>query len=96
MMSEFGLKRDLNSVRETIIQTQCTFFNSSKIDDFPQFLTDFVFMMNIWTHTYDPEIEDRGILFLSCLSVCHSVILFETLILLMIFEQLVQELWCFT
>ena len=37
-----------------------------------------------------------GILFLSCLSFCHSVLFFETLTLLITFEQWVLELWYFT
>ena len=37
-----------------------------------------------------------GILFLSCLSSCHSVIFSETLTLLITFEQWMLELWYFT
>ena len=37
-----------------------------------------------------------GILFLSCQSFCHSIILSKTLTLLITFEQWVLELWYFT
>ena len=47
--------------------------------------------MNIF---YAPEIEDRGA-FCYCL-VCHSVILSETLTLLITFEQRVLEILYFT
>ena len=40
--------------------------------------------------------KSGGILFLSCLSFCHSVLLSETLTLLITFEQWVLELWYFT
>ena len=42
-----------------------------------------------------PRSKIGGILFLSCLSFCHFVLLSETLTLLITFEQWVLELWIF-
>ena len=57
-----------------------------------------------WLVFMPPRLKIRGILFLSCLSFCHSVILSfshsvllsETLTLLITFEHHVLELWYFT
>ena len=43
-----------------------------------------------------PSKMGGGTLFLSCLSFCHSVLLSETLTLLITFEQSVLKLWYFT
>ena len=43
-----------------------------------------------------PRSKIGGILFLSCLSLCNSVLILETLTLLITFEQWVLELWYFT
>ena len=47
-----------------------------------------------YTILFAPEIEDRGAYcwFFSCLLFCHSVLLSETLTLLITFEQKVLEL----
>ena len=52
---------------------------------------------NIFTPFLCPrDRRSGGILFLSCLPFCHSVLLSETLTLLITFEHWVLELWYFT
>ena len=54
-------------------------------------------LSNEWFIFFCPRDQrSGGILFLSCLSFCNSVLLSETLTLLITFEQWVLELWYFT
>ena len=56
----------------------------------------FIWIFLLLFYFYAQDRRLGGILFLSCLSFCHSVLLSETLTLLITFEQWVLELWYFT